>query len=121
MHLSVYAKKNQTVESLRRCFTTLQSCKAPSGDLTIPVEVREAKLAWIQIRARTKCGNGSSNEEEDDDDLLVAEEVGEEEEYEEGSKELLGLAQTLPTPSKKGKEVIKVEHEDSSMSEDSTD
>eukprot|EP00957_Ditylum_brightwellii_P088160 6715137-Ditylum_brightwellii.AAC.1 len=42
MHLSAYAKKNQTVESLRRCFTALWSCKAPSGDPTIPVEVREA-------------------------------------------------------------------------------
>eukprot|EP00957_Ditylum_brightwellii_P106475 8122753-Ditylum_brightwellii.AAC.1 len=62
---------------------------APSGDPTIPVEVREAKLVWIQIRARTKCGTESSNEEKDDDDLLVAEEVDEEEEYEEGSQELL--------------------------------
>eukprot|EP00957_Ditylum_brightwellii_P175666 13375419-Ditylum_brightwellii.AAC.1 len=31
------------------------------------------------------------------------------------------MVQTLPTPSKKGKEVIKVEHEDSRMSEDSID
>eukprot|EP00957_Ditylum_brightwellii_P177321 13507313-Ditylum_brightwellii.AAC.1 len=31
------------------------------------------------------------------------------------------MVQTLPTPSKKGKEVIKLEHKDSSMSEDSTD
>jgi len=45
MHLSVYAKKNRTVESLCHCFATLRSCKAPSGDPTIPMEVREAKLA----------------------------------------------------------------------------
>eukprot|EP00957_Ditylum_brightwellii_P176878 13473329-Ditylum_brightwellii.AAC.1 len=38
IYLSVYAKKNQTVESLCRCFTTLRSCKAPSGDPMIPVE-----------------------------------------------------------------------------------
>eukprot|EP00957_Ditylum_brightwellii_P190837 14528997-Ditylum_brightwellii.AAC.1 len=31
------------------------------------------------------------------------------------------MAQTLPTPFKKGNEVIGVEHKDSSMSEDSTD
>eukprot|EP00957_Ditylum_brightwellii_P082054 6239453-Ditylum_brightwellii.AAC.1 len=109
IHLSVYAKKNRTVESLCRCFTNLRSCKAPSGDPTIPVE----------ICARTKCGTGSSKEEEDYDDMVGAEE----EEDEDGSQELLGpnMVQTLPTPSKKGKEVIKVEHEDSSMSEDSTD
>eukprot|EP00957_Ditylum_brightwellii_P146178 11130241-Ditylum_brightwellii.AAC.1 len=55
MHLSVYTKKNQTVESLHCCFTNLRSCKAPSGDPNIPVEVWKAKLAWVQICARTEC------------------------------------------------------------------
>eukprot|EP00957_Ditylum_brightwellii_P091969 7002449-Ditylum_brightwellii.AAC.1 len=88
MHLSVYAKKNRTVESLRRCFTNLRSCKAPSGDPNIPMEVREAKLAWVQIRDRTECGTGSSKEE-DDADMFGAENVDEEEEDEDGSQELL--------------------------------
>eukprot|EP00957_Ditylum_brightwellii_P082671 6286427-Ditylum_brightwellii.AAC.1 len=46
-----------------------------------------------------------------------------EEEDEDGSQDLLGpnMVQTLLKPYKKGKEIIDVEHENSSMSEDSTD
>eukprot|EP00957_Ditylum_brightwellii_P095201 7250710-Ditylum_brightwellii.AAC.1 len=114
MHLSIHAKKNWTVEPLHCCFTNLWSCKAPSGDPTIPVKVREAKLAWVQIHVKMECSTRSSDEEEDGD--MFGEDVDEEEEDEDGSQELLGpnIAQTLPTPFKKGKEVIEVEHEDSS-------
>eukprot|EP00957_Ditylum_brightwellii_P006088 460805-Ditylum_brightwellii.AAC.1 len=79
-------------------------------------------MAWVQIRARTECGTRSS-EEEEDDDMFGAEDVDGEEEDEDGSQELFGpnMAQTLLTPSKKGKEVFEAENKDSSMSEDSTD
>eukprot|EP00957_Ditylum_brightwellii_P163527 12450429-Ditylum_brightwellii.AAC.1 len=86
-HVSVcYVKKNHTVESLRHCFTNLRSYTAPSGDSTIPVEVREAKLVWVQIRAKTECSTGSSKEEEDGD--MFDEDGCKEEEDGDGSQEL---------------------------------
>eukprot|EP00957_Ditylum_brightwellii_P194001 14775076-Ditylum_brightwellii.AAC.1 len=47
MHLSVYVNKNQTVESLCQSFTTLHCTKAPFGDPSLPVKVRETKLDCI--------------------------------------------------------------------------
>eukprot|EP00957_Ditylum_brightwellii_P150832 11485135-Ditylum_brightwellii.AAC.1 len=87
MHLSVYAKKNWTVESLCCCFTNFRSCKAPSGDPTIPVEVWEVKLACVQIHAKTECSTRSSDEEEDGN--MFGEDVDEKEEDKNGSQELL--------------------------------
>eukprot|EP00957_Ditylum_brightwellii_P166573 12679383-Ditylum_brightwellii.AAC.1 len=81
MHLSVYAKKNQTVESLHHCFANLRSCKVPSGDPTIPVEVREAKLAWVQIHAKMECSTRLSDKEEDGD--MCGDDVDEKEEDED--------------------------------------
>eukprot|EP00957_Ditylum_brightwellii_P012794 967220-Ditylum_brightwellii.AAC.1 len=45
MHHTMYRHKNQTVESLRQCFINLHCIKVPSGDPSMPVEVREAKMA----------------------------------------------------------------------------
>eukprot|EP00957_Ditylum_brightwellii_P180638 13760446-Ditylum_brightwellii.AAC.1 len=49
MHITVYSKKNWTVESLRWCFTNLHCTKAPSGNPLILQEVEEAKITWLQI------------------------------------------------------------------------
>eukprot|EP00957_Ditylum_brightwellii_P070871 5386217-Ditylum_brightwellii.AAC.1 len=89
MHLSVYAHKNQTIESLNQCFTTLHCTKAPTGDPSIPVEVREEKLAWLQIHIRSECSMGLSDKEEDDS--IFSDGVEEEEDNDDStSKELLG-------------------------------
>eukprot|EP00957_Ditylum_brightwellii_P204305 15338600-Ditylum_brightwellii.AAC.1 len=81
MHHTMYSNKNQTVESLRKCFANLHHTKVPSGDPSMPIEVREAKMAWVQICAKLKWSTGSSDEEnggdyeewkevdEDDDNL----------------------------------------------------
>eukprot|EP00957_Ditylum_brightwellii_P048644 3691284-Ditylum_brightwellii.AAC.1 len=62
MHIAVYGKKNRTVESLQLCFTNLHCTRAPSGDPSISEEIREMKLAWLQIQAKSECLTGSSNE-----------------------------------------------------------
>eukprot|EP00957_Ditylum_brightwellii_P196338 14958958-Ditylum_brightwellii.AAC.1 len=100
-------------------FTTLHCTKVPSGDPLIPVEVREAKLAWLQICARSECSTGLSNEEEDGEIFSSVEE--EEEDNDTASQELLGLnmAQLISTLPKK--EAIKLENEDISKFEDVTD
>eukprot|EP00957_Ditylum_brightwellii_P150410 11453726-Ditylum_brightwellii.AAC.2 len=64
MHHTVYAHKNQTVESLSWCFTNLYYTKAPSGDPSIPIEVREAKMTWLQIRAKLEYSIYSNDEED---------------------------------------------------------
>eukprot|EP00957_Ditylum_brightwellii_P126304 9629681-Ditylum_brightwellii.AAC.1 len=53
------------MEALPQCFTTLHHTKAPSSDPSILVVVRESKLAWLQIYARSECSTGSSDKEED--------------------------------------------------------
>eukprot|EP00957_Ditylum_brightwellii_P200707 15300233-Ditylum_brightwellii.AAC.1 len=61
-----------TVESLRRYFTNMYHTKVPSGDPVISQEIREAKMVWLQIQAKSECLIGSSEEsvleskEEDD-------------------------------------------------------
>eukprot|EP00957_Ditylum_brightwellii_P128090 9769732-Ditylum_brightwellii.AAC.1 len=53
MYISVYGKKNRTVESLQWIFANLHQTRAPSGDPSMSEEIREAKLAWLQIRAKS--------------------------------------------------------------------
>eukprot|EP00957_Ditylum_brightwellii_P023357 1763037-Ditylum_brightwellii.AAC.1 len=36
--------------------------KAPSGDLAIAQEIREAKMAWLKICAKSECLTGSRGE-----------------------------------------------------------
>eukprot|EP00957_Ditylum_brightwellii_P128301 9785764-Ditylum_brightwellii.AAC.1 len=61
-----------------------------------------------------ECSTRSCDKEEDGD--MFGEDIDDDEEDEDGSQELFSpnMAQTLPMPFKKGKEVIEVEHEDSS-------
>eukprot|EP00957_Ditylum_brightwellii_P130284 9938250-Ditylum_brightwellii.AAC.1 len=118
MHHTIYAHKNWTVESLWKCFKPLHCIKAPSSDPSIPAKAREAKLAWLQIHARSECSMCSCNEEEDGGDYEGVKEV---EEDDSTSQELLEpiMAQLIPTLL--SKKVIKLENEDISVSEDSTD
>eukprot|EP00957_Ditylum_brightwellii_P141221 10759585-Ditylum_brightwellii.AAC.1 len=62
MHIKLYGAKNRTVESLKRYFTNMHSTKAPSGDPAIAQEIREAKMAWLQIWAKSECSTGLSKE-----------------------------------------------------------
>eukprot|EP00957_Ditylum_brightwellii_P121463 9263687-Ditylum_brightwellii.AAC.1 len=62
MHIAVYSKKNRTVESLWQCFTNLHHSRTPSGNPSISEEIREAKLSWLQIQAKSECSTGSSDE-----------------------------------------------------------
>eukprot|EP00957_Ditylum_brightwellii_P088328 6728178-Ditylum_brightwellii.AAC.1 len=54
IHIELYGAKNRTVESLRCCFTNMHRTKAPSGDPVIAQEIREAKMAWLQICAKSE-------------------------------------------------------------------
>eukprot|EP00957_Ditylum_brightwellii_P044787 3397528-Ditylum_brightwellii.AAC.1 len=51
MHIAAYSKKNWSVESLWQCFTNLHCTKASSGNPSISQEVKETKMAWLQIQA----------------------------------------------------------------------
>eukprot|EP00957_Ditylum_brightwellii_P203568 15335221-Ditylum_brightwellii.AAC.1 len=84
----------------------------------MPLEVCEAKMAWLHIRAKTECSTGFSNEEEEGGHFGG----DEDEEEEDGLHVLLGphMAQTLHTLSKK--DIIKVKSRgNSSDSEESAD
>eukprot|EP00957_Ditylum_brightwellii_P055641 4216057-Ditylum_brightwellii.AAC.1 len=96
MHIKLYGAKNRTVESLRRCFTNMHQTKAPSSNPAIMQEIREAKMAWVQIRAKSECLTGSSKES-------VSESKDKEDDVE--LQELLApnIAQTIPFLSAKKK------------------
>eukprot|EP00957_Ditylum_brightwellii_P088580 6746988-Ditylum_brightwellii.AAC.1 len=61
MHISVYGKKNRTVESLRQTFTNLHQTRALSGDPSMSEEIRGTKFAWLQIRAKSDYSTGLSD------------------------------------------------------------
>eukprot|EP00957_Ditylum_brightwellii_P023310 1759546-Ditylum_brightwellii.AAC.1 len=92
MHIKLYDAKNRTVESLRCCFTNMHRTKAPSGNPAIAQEIREAKMAWLQIWAKSECSTGSSEES-------VSESEEEEDKDEDMLQELLAphMAQTIPS------------------------
>eukprot|EP00957_Ditylum_brightwellii_P135015 10294488-Ditylum_brightwellii.AAC.1 len=75
--------------------------RAHSSVPLIPVEVREAKLAWLQICARLECIMVSSNTEEDGS--ISGDGVEEEEDDDDTYKKLLGpgMTQSIPTLSKR--------------------
>eukprot|EP00957_Ditylum_brightwellii_P210783 15365392-Ditylum_brightwellii.AAC.1 len=114
MHISMYGHKNRTAESLRRCFTTLHRMKCPSGDPGMPVEVHNAKMACLHIRAKSKCATGSSDDESE------KEGSDNDEEEDDNSQELLGgaaMEQTIPSMMTAKKGVIKLDSNSGSDSD----
>eukprot|EP00957_Ditylum_brightwellii_P072656 5521223-Ditylum_brightwellii.AAC.1 len=78
MHIKLYGAKNRTVESLKCCFINMHQTKAPPGDPAIAQEIREAKMAWLQIPAKSECWTKSSKEsvsesEDKEDDVELQE------------------------------------------------
>eukprot|EP00957_Ditylum_brightwellii_P140831 10727831-Ditylum_brightwellii.AAC.1 len=109
MHIKLYGANNRTVDYLRHCFTNTHQTKAPFGDPAITQEIREAKMAWMQICAKSECSTGSSKESASEskdkkDDVEL--------------QELLApqMAQTIPSLSGK-KKVIELGEDKSSKSE----
>eukprot|EP00957_Ditylum_brightwellii_P079575 6050454-Ditylum_brightwellii.AAC.1 len=94
MHIELYGAKNRTVESLMRCFTNMHGTKAPSCDPAIAQEIREAKMAWLQICAKSECSTGSSEES-------VSE--SKDKEYDVELQELLAPQMAQANPSLSGK------------------
>eukprot|EP00957_Ditylum_brightwellii_P014747 1112048-Ditylum_brightwellii.AAC.1 len=90
IHIGLYVTKNRTVESLRCCFTNMHMTKAPSGDPAITLEIREAKMAWLQIHANSECLTGLSKES-------VSKSKNKEDDVE--LQELLALQMAQPIPS----------------------
>eukprot|EP00957_Ditylum_brightwellii_P048458 3677000-Ditylum_brightwellii.AAC.1 len=123
MHISVYGKQNRTVESLWQTFTNLHQTRAQSGDLSMSEEIREAKLVWLQIKAKLECSTGSS-----DDNSVFAEEKGDDNDDNEDTKwqDLLvpNMAQMIGMMSAKKtakKSVIELVDEESNSESDSSD
>eukprot|EP00957_Ditylum_brightwellii_P176947 13478463-Ditylum_brightwellii.AAC.1 len=90
----------------------------------MPVEVREVKLALLQIRARLEYSTGTSNKDEDGG--MFNDGVLEDNDNDDNkSKDLLGpaMAQPIPTESNMSskKDAIKLENKGISESEDFTD
>eukprot|EP00957_Ditylum_brightwellii_P188155 14324152-Ditylum_brightwellii.AAC.1 len=109
MHIKLYGAKIRTVESLRHCFTNMHQTNAPSSDPAIAQEIREAKMAWLQIWAKSECSTE-----------LNKESVSESKDKEDGMElqELLAshMVQTIPSLSAK-KKVIELDKDKSSKSE----
>eukprot|EP00957_Ditylum_brightwellii_P056459 4279390-Ditylum_brightwellii.AAC.1 len=82
MHNKLYGAKNRTVESLRRCFTITHWTKAPSSDPIIAQKIREVKMTWLQIWAKSECSSRLSKES-------VSESKGKEDNVEDMLQELL--------------------------------
>eukprot|EP00957_Ditylum_brightwellii_P125547 9569717-Ditylum_brightwellii.AAC.1 len=66
----------------------------------MPQEVKEAKMAWVQLQTKCKCTTGLSDEDNDDDDEEEEGDIVEEET--QGEEDLLGCAPFEPSVSKKG-------------------
>eukprot|EP00957_Ditylum_brightwellii_P130708 9971192-Ditylum_brightwellii.AAC.1 len=111
MHIELYGAKNRTVESLRCCFTNMHLTKATSGDPAIAQEIREAKMAWLQICTKSECRTGSSEESASE-----SKNKGDEDDVE--LQELLApqMAQTIPSLSRK-KKVIELDKDELSKSD----
>eukprot|EP00957_Ditylum_brightwellii_P002700 207991-Ditylum_brightwellii.AAC.1 len=86
--------------------------KVATGNPNMPQEVKEAKMAWVQLRTKCECTTGSSDEEEED----VVEEAQKDEEFFEGKdkkEEGVGVLMTQTMPSLLLKKVIDVDTETS--------
>eukprot|EP00957_Ditylum_brightwellii_P053441 4050212-Ditylum_brightwellii.AAC.1 len=62
MHIELYGANNRTVESLMCCFTNMHQAKAPFGGPAIAQEIREAKMVWMQLCAKSECSPESREE-----------------------------------------------------------
>eukprot|EP00957_Ditylum_brightwellii_P165012 12563186-Ditylum_brightwellii.AAC.1 len=92
------------MELLCRCFTTLYCSKVSIGSPTMPQEVKEAKMAWVQLQTKCKCTTSSLDEDNEDEEDEEEGDIVEEEA--QGEEDLLGCASFESSAKKKKEEVL---------------
>ena len=77
-HNEKYATNERTKETLRRKFQNLYLKRVPTGDPTMPPEIRRAKKIQNNIKHRADISEGEDTEEDGEDEAFVEESQEEE-------------------------------------------